>query len=319
MAMFAGKQSFRSDIAMGLFFGDLCVFLLIVYIVSSCFGVRTAYDKSEDVLYNSVDMYVNLSIEPIFNVSSLFRSVVLIKLLKNFEEQKLTGSFEEKCGVPGLWRQIAYFDTMRGDSCPPGLHMVSNTATNQRACGTVRNGPGCMSVSIPVNSSYSKVCGIVGGYQFASPDAFDTTIDASQSIDTYYVDGISITQGSPRRHLWTYANGLSELNSNNNWRCPCSRSNPNDRTDIPDFVGDHFYCETGFPGTTFQHGVVRWDDPLWDGKGCVSPGNRFCERYGWFYRNVSSSSDDIELRSCQDQSRADEDTLIESYQFWVSV
>ena len=302
---------------MGKLTGTPCVFLLIVYIVSSCFGVCTAYDKSEDVLYNSVDMYQNLSIEPIFNVSSLFRSVVLTKLLRIFEEQKLRGSFGEKCGVQGLWRQIAYFDTKRGDTCPPGLHMVSNTATNQRACGTVRNGPGCVSVSIPVHSSYSKVCGIVRGYQFASPDAFDTTIDASQSIDTYYVDGISITHGSPRRHLWTYANGVAEL-SGNHHRCPCSRSNPNDRTDIPDFVMEHYYCESGFPNTNFHYKIV-WDDPLWDGQSCVSPGNRCCERYGWFYRNVSSSSDDIELRSCQDQRSADEDTLIESYEFWVSI
>ena len=196
--------------------------------------------------------------------------------------------------------------------------MITNTAMNQSACGRSHDGPGCKSVTFPVHSSYSKVCGIVRGYRSTSPDAFDTTVDASQSIDTYYVDGISITQGSPRKHLWTYANGLSELNDNHH-RCPCSRSNPNDRTDIPDFVGEHYYCETGFPGTTFQHGVVRWDDPLWDGQGCVSPGNRCCERYGWFYRNVSSSFDYIELRSCQDESSGNEDILIESYEFWISV
>ena len=42
---------------MGKLSGTLCVLLLIVYIVSNCFGVCTASDKSEDVLYNSVDMY----------------------------------------------------------------------------------------------------------------------------------------------------------------------------------------------------------------------------------------------------------------------
>ena len=299
--------------------GALFVYLPIVYIVSNCFGVCTGDDEPVDVVYNSVDVFSdNLQIEPIFNVSSSFRSQVLTNLLRNFEEQILPGLLGDKCGVQGLWRQIANFDTKRGDSCPPGLRMITNTTTNQSACGTVRNGPGCVSVSIPVQSSYSKVCGIVRGYQFASPDAFDTTLGASQSIDTYYVDGISITQGSPRRHLWTYANGVSEINRNQQVRCPCARSNPNDTTDIPDFVGEHYYCETGFSGRR-QFGVVRWDDPLWDGKGCVSPGNRCCERYGWFYRNVLSSSDAIELRSCQDQSRADEDTLIESFQFWVSV
>ena len=145
------------------------------------------------------------------------------------------------------------------------------------------------------------------------PNTFDTTLGASQSIDTYYGDGLSVTQGSPRKHLWAYANGLSELHSNNHWHCPCSQANPNNRTDISNFVGEQNYFETGFPGTTFQHGVVRWDDPLWDGQGCVSTGNRCCERYDWFYLNVPSFSDDIELRSCQDESSPCVDILIGNF------
>ena len=31
-----------------------------------------------------------------------------------------------------------------------------------------------------------------------------------QSIDGVYVDSISITIGSPRRHVWTYAVGISD-------------------------------------------------------------------------------------------------------------
>ena len=222
-----------------------------------------------------------------------------------------------KCGILGNWRRIAYFDTTQGDSCPTGLRTVTNTATKQTACGRTNSSGGCASVRIPVQVSYSQICGIVKGYQGGSTDAFDYVPDDHNKIDTFYVDGVSITHGSPRRHLWTYASGLSELHAKRQWRCPCARSNPNDRSDVPSFVGEHFYCESGFPGTTFQFNIVVWGDPLWDGQNCVAPGNKCCERYGWFRRDVSSSTDDIELRICANQGISNEDILINHYEFWV--
>ena len=221
-----------------------------------------------------------------------------------------------KCGIWGNWSRIVYFDTTQGDSCPTGLRTVTNTTTNQTACGRANTSGGCASVPIPVQVSYSQVCGIVRGYQDYTPDAFNPFTSGHNTIDTYYVDGVSITHGSPRRHMWTYVNGLSELYSYEGHRCPCARSDPNDRSGVPTFVGEHFYCESGFSGTTYYDRVV-WEDPLWDGQNCVAPGNKCCERYGWFYRDVSSSTDDIELRICGDQPITNEDTLINHYEFWV--
>ena len=221
-----------------------------------------------------------------------------------------------KCGLFGNWSRIAYFDTTQGDSCPTGLRTVVNTTTNQKACGRTNTRGGCASVPISVQFSYSQVCGIVKGYQYHSPDAFEPINGGHNTIDTYYVDGVSITHGSPRRHLWTYANGLSELDGTQQLRCPCARSNPNDWSVVPTFVGEHFYCESGFSGTTYHDRVV-WEDPLWDGQNCVAPGNKCCERYGWFHRNVPSSTDDIELRICADQTISNEDTLVNHYEFWV--
>ena len=77
-----------------------------------------------------------------------------------------------KCGILGNWRRIAYFDTTQGDSCPNSLRTVTNTTTNRTACGRTNTGGGCASVPIPVQVSYSHVCGIVKGYQEGSPDAF---------------------------------------------------------------------------------------------------------------------------------------------------
>ena len=48
------------------------------------------------------------------------------------------------------------------------------------------------------------------GYQIGSPDAFATGLQTVSPLDSYYVHGISITHGTPRNHIWTYAAGLSE-------------------------------------------------------------------------------------------------------------
>ena len=34
-------------------------------------------------------------------------------------------------------------------------------------------------------------------------------------INSHYVDGLSLTRGNPRKHIWTYMAGLKEDNSYN--------------------------------------------------------------------------------------------------------
>ena len=74
---------------------------------------------------------------------------------------------------------------------------------------------------------------------------------------------------------------------------------------VPDFVGDHFYCESGF--ATFTSGVTAWSDPLWDGAGCVADTAHSCDRHGWFHRETEPTQDDIEVRWCSNWKRTDED------------
>ena len=55
-----------------------------------------------------------------------------------------------------------------------------------------------------------------------STDAFRSRLS---NIDQAYVDGISITHGSPRNHIWTYAAASSSNESDCPSRaCPCSSS-----------------------------------------------------------------------------------------------
>ena len=152
-------------------------------------------------------------------------------------------------------------------------------------------------MTFPVNTAYFHVCGYARGYTYSSMDAFWRS--QKRTIDDAYVDGLSITHGNPRKHLWTLAVGQSEHVSNGDIRCPRDR-NPFDFTRVPDFVGNNFYCEAAFIGPVWEDRIA-WEDPLWDGQGCVSSTAQSCSRYGWFHHDIAPSQDDIEVRWCSDE------------------
>ena len=64
------------------------------------------------------------------------------------------------------------------------------------------------------------ICGRVVGYQYASPDAVYSN---GQDINSYnYVDGVSITRGTPRQHVWTLMAGLNQNGVYGYYsQCPC--------------------------------------------------------------------------------------------------
>ena len=62
--------------------------------------------------------------------------------------------------------------------------------------------------------------------------------------DQTCVDGLSITRGSPRQHLWTLAVGWNE-DTKDKGRCPRDKD-PFNFNNFPDFVGGHYHCKTGF-------------------------------------------------------------------------
>ena len=221
------------------------------------------------------------------------------------------------------WRRIAYFDTTQGHSCPTGLRTVTNTTTNQTACGRTSTSAGCASFKFHIFMSYTNICGRVRGYQENTPEGFHHHTLTNKRIDGPYATGILFTQGSPRKHIWSYVVGGSENQEyfpsfNMLFLCPCARSTPHiNSSDVPDFVGNHYYCESGHNGTSYHLGGVIWEDPLWDGQGCHNPGNQCCNRYGWFHRQVQASSEYIELRICSDREYTNEDVPIDQFEIWV--
>ena len=82
-----------------------------------------------------------------------------------------------------------------------------------RACGrpvtTTQSRP---AMFYPTRRQYSKVCGRVIDYQVATPGAFriDRVTPPPSSLDDIYIDGVSVTHGHPRQHIWTFAAGVTE-------------------------------------------------------------------------------------------------------------
>ena len=57
-------------------------------------------------------------------------------------------------------------------------------------------------------TSYSRVCSRIEGLATISYDAFFFRPIGGGPIDEAYLDGISVTHGSPRQHIWSFAAGV---------------------------------------------------------------------------------------------------------------
>ena len=222
-------------------------------------------------------------------------------------------------GVTGGWVRVAELDmTNSSHQCPSGLGQ--RTDSNTRTCVRDSNSPGCSSVTFSsVTLEYSRVCGKIIAYQFASPDAFAPTGRPSNpSINTYYVDGVSLTHGSPRQHIWTLAAAHNEDNGLH-LNCPCTNNNTaSQATQPPAFVRNDYFCDTG-SSTLSTTTNFNADDPLWDGAGCGSL-NTCCSFNNppWFYRQLPQPTiDDIEMRVCRDEDASNEDIAIEMVEIYI--
>ena len=216
-----------------------------------------------------------------------------------------------KCdGVEGGWMQVVDVDMNRDDSCPGTWNVIT---TPRKFCvGSV--GAGCASAYFHTKGvSFEHICGQAKGYQKGNPNGYQSN---SQSVDGSYVDGISITLGSPRKHVWTYAVGLSDNhNYNGAYNCPCA-TYPGPSP--PAFVRNDYYCESGDVGGNDPLSYYL-SDPLWDGSGCTS-GNGCCAQLGmpWFYRKLPVYvAEDFEVRICKNEPRADEATAIEKLELYI--
>ena len=189
--------------------------------------------------------------------------------------------------------------------CPPGLQELITGGI--RVCRREGTTGGCRSNIFQTNGiSYSQICGKVVGYQKGTTNGVQTNVN---NINGAYLDGVSITRGSPRQHVWLYVAGLrSDITLGST--CPCNTGATNT---VPSFVGEHYYCESG-TNSTPSIGQVYTDDPLWDGNNCPSKEAPCCTGTGlpWFSRDYGNATitDYIELRVCGNQEYGNEDTPV---------
>ena len=230
-------------------------------------------------------------------------------------------NMEELCGSGGGWTRLAYLDMNDSTvNCPSGFRLYQSGGV--RACGRpVTSSGSCVSVQFPSNGiNYSQVCGRVTGYQYNSPDAVNHEIGSNHNnLNGDYVDGVSITRGSPRQHVWTlmagvYGNSVIGLFL---YVCPCANDS---LQQVQSFIGDHYFCETAIVNGLSQQQLYT-SDPLWDGQGCTSAETACCDVPGipWFHRDYgnTTTTDYIELRVCGDEGTDNEDTPVSYYEIYV--
>ena len=221
---------------------------------------------------------------------------------------------ETLCGKGGGWRRIAILNmTDPNEKCPTQFRTYSQDGV--RACGRPATSSGsCVGITFSGKEiRYSQVCGRVIGYQVGIPDA--ASRNEAVNINGNYADGVSLTHGNPRKHIWTLMSGATDNGAYN--LCPCSSTRP---VSPPSFVGSHYYCEAGYQTSSYVRGKFYPNDRSWDGEDCGSSETTCCERdlIPWFYRSLGySTTNYIEMRICCDEGTNDEDVPIEQYEIYV--
>ena len=165
--------------------------------------------------------------------------------LKEDIYQELTLELNSPCGGIG-WAPVVSLDLEDpAHTCPsPWIE----SATPARSCVAPENINICPGLSFPVSGlTYNRVCGRAVGYAASSVDAFDDYRNLND-IDLPYFNGVSVTHGSPRLHIWSFAAGHGS-------RCPCENGGGR----LPHtFVGDNYFCDGSYNGA------------LWDGLDCTT-------------------------------------------------
>ena len=226
---------------------------------------------------------------------------------------KLTSNVPQ-CG-DGIWYQLISINMSSADSqCPYGW-VEENEGV--RACGRGSVDGSCESIFLNNDDQvgYSKVCGRAIGYQYGSIDAFAQRVD-DVTINQNYVDGLSVTYGSPRKHLWTFAAGVGEGDNNINiHNCPCS-NNPG--ASPPSFVGNNWYCESGNP-SLHAPAMVYSNDTLWDGVNCEGACCSNSKSPPWFSMELPGPTNDmIGARICANEhSDTNEDVFIKIFEIYI--
>ena len=222
-----------------------------------------------------------------------------------------------QCGGTG-WTTVVFLNmTNLNEVCPSSLSLHSSPVRDCRR--QITELFSCDSVIFPLHVRR------ILAYQKGSTDAFHNSVAAGYtSIESAYLDGVSLTHGraGSRQHIWSFAAAfykqdpgyLTRLN------CPCTNTQYNWPYQLPSFIGNDYFCDTGNPGPGYDALTYYSSDPLWYGEGCGSFST--CCQFNnppWLQRALpQATSDDIELRLCHgEEGITDEDTIIYLLEIYV--
>ncbi len=222
----------------------------------------------------------------------------------------------DDCGGIGGWTRIAHVNmTEPNATCPEGL--LQSTRGDLELCERLSSGDCDSSHFTTHGIEYQQVCGRIRGYQLGTPEAFSRSIVISSlTLESQYLDGISFTHGAPseRVHIWSFPAGVT-ITRNDRFGCPCVSGST---VSSPSFVGDDYYCDS--VATGIASGTFYTNGQLWDG---VCPNMELapcCANMNspWFIKTLAeSTSDDIEMRMCTDESNVSEGTPLDLIELYI--
>jgi hypothetical protein len=219
-----------------------------------------------------------------------------------FTIETLSGPAEVFCEMVragGGWTRVVLHDYGAGVPCPAPWVDPANDGivACRRASGATQS-----STSFAAPIAYRELLGSIQGIARDNLDAFGTS---GTNIDQNYVDGISVTTGAPRLHLFTLAASHNQTNND----CPRD-GGPGPRAAI---TGGRFACDKAAnqPGQGFDTANPLWDDNMRD----LPPGSS--DRFFTSAPLSTPVTSAIEVRILLDQAASDEEFAIKRIELYV--
>ena len=266
-------------------------------------SMRDDFSSAEDMICGKIEEHDNQT------------TTALMRMNQTLTEQIIINRDGLKGGGTWGWRRAVYLDmTDPNTNCPSGWLL---TGYSRITCGRANSSRlSCDSVFFPVSGGpYSQVCGRIRAYQYGLPDAFYGFSRGQTTSDSAYVCGVAVMYGSLRQHIWTFANGPWE-NSSSSTSCPCDTKGV---ISIPLFVGEDYFCESGYVSGSGTAYIFHSNDLLWDGRDCHST-STCCSLNNppYFTKTLSqTTTDDLELRLCLYNSATSDNIAVELVELYV--
>ena len=161
------------------------------------------------------------------------------------------------------------------------------------------------------------MCGRLRGYQIGHTNGFGPYVKDQNNLDVV-MDGVLISHGETRKHIWAYAAGYQKNQTNTAFDadiCPCAYYRYSGT--VPSFIGNDYYCDSGVESGPV--GGTFYTTPLWTGEGCSLP--NFCCSYSgmpWFCKTLPvPTTDYIEIRNCHNNPVGDEDVALQLIELYI--